>query len=137
MSSANSIPAMTIQWSDLEQEPYDPEEFVERLAWRSTSTIVKPSGPIVSLNPFDDNSTNPFDEDPINSRGSTNLSNSKGEDGEEDFDAQFLNDAFIQAIKDLTSMQEKQRKKCQNLEQVRLKSLTNFLDTAQWSNFKN
>jgi len=24
-------------WSELEQEPYDPEEFVERLAWRATN----------------------------------------------------------------------------------------------------
>jgi exocyst complex component 5 len=25
-----------VYWSEVEQEPYDPEEFVERLAWRTT-----------------------------------------------------------------------------------------------------
>ena len=24
-----------VYWTELEQEPYDPEEFVERLAWRT------------------------------------------------------------------------------------------------------
>ena len=24
-------------WAELEQEPYEPEEFVERLAWRATN----------------------------------------------------------------------------------------------------
>ena len=117
MSSANSISGLTIQWSDLEQEPYDPEEFVERLAWRSTASIPKQSGAVVSLNPFDEKSNNPFDEEG-NVSSSTNLPNSKGEDGHQEFDAQMLNDTFVQAIKDLTAMQEKQRKKCQLLEQV-------------------
>ena len=26
-----------VYWTELEQEPYDPEEFVERLAWRTAS----------------------------------------------------------------------------------------------------
>ena len=117
MTSANSIPGMTIQWSDLEQEPYDPEEFVERLAWRSTAGIPKQSGPVASLNPFDEKSTNPFDEDNIKAK-TGNAASSKSGDGDEEFDAQLLNDTFLQAIKDLTAMQEKQRKKCQALEQV-------------------
>ncbi len=37
--------------------------------------------------------------------------------GEANFDA--INNAFIQAINDLTVMQEKQKKKCATLEQVR------------------
>ena len=116
MSSSNSVPGMTIQWSDLEQEPYCPEEFVERLAWRSTAGMSKTSNPSSSLNPFEEQSTNPFDEDNI--KTPPNLSNTKSEDGNEEFDAQLLNDTFVQAIKDLSIMQEKQRKKCQLLEQV-------------------
>ena len=116
MSSTNSVPGMTIQWSDLEQEPYCPEEFVERLAWRSTAGMSKTSAPSASLNPFEEQSTNPFDDD--STRTPPNLPNSKAEDGGEEFDAQLLNDTFVQAIKDLSIMQEKQRKKCQLLEQV-------------------
>ena len=26
-----------VYWTELEQEPYDPEEFVERLAWRTAT----------------------------------------------------------------------------------------------------
>jgi hypothetical protein len=120
MASVNSTPGMTIQWSDLEQEPYDPEEFVERLAWRSTAGMPKQSGQVASINPFDEKPTNPFDEDNNNPKASGNSTSSKSGDGDEDFDAQLLNDTFLQTIKDLTSMQEKQRKKCQALEQVRI-----------------
>ena len=77
--SANSVPGMTIQWSDLEQEPYDPEEFVERLAWRSTAGMSKNTGPAASLNPFEEQSTNPFDED--NTKGAPNLPSTKAEEG--------------------------------------------------------
>ena len=114
--SGNSVPGMTIQWSDLEQEPYCPEEFVERLAGRSTAGMSKNTGPSTSLYPFDEPSNNPFDDD--NVKTPPNLPNSKNEDGNEEFDAQLLNDTFVQAIKDLSTMQEKQRKKCQLLEQV-------------------
>jgi hypothetical protein len=68
-------------WSELEQEPFDPEEFVERLAWRATNT-------------------------------------SGGGGHSDDFDAGQLHEAFMLAIKDLTAMHEKQKKKCQQLEQV-------------------
>ena len=122
MASVNSTPGMTIQWSDLEQEPYDPEEFVERLEWRSTAGMPKQSGQAASLNPFDDKTTNPFDED-NNQKAPGNPTSSKSGDGDEDFDAQLLNDTFLQTIKDLTAMQEKQRKKCQSLEQVRIKHI--------------
>lgn len=71
-------------WSELEQEPYDPEEFVERLAWRAVSSSYSSGG---------------------------------NNNGDEFVDAQGLNDAFVQAIKDLTLMQEEQQKKCQDLEQ--------------------
>lgn len=37
--------------------------------------------------------------------------------GEDDFDAQALHDTFLTAIQDLNLMQERQRKKCQSLEQ--------------------
>ena len=40
--------------------------------------------------------------------------------GEDDFDAQALHDTFLTAIQDLNLMQERQRKKCQSLEQVKL-----------------
>ena len=60
-------------WSELEQEPYDSEEFVERLAWRS--------------------------------------SNNK-----EEFDPEALNATFQRAIRDLSFMAEKQRKKVELLE---------------------
>ena len=49
--------------------------------------------------------------------GALSSNQSKQENGDV-FDAQSLNEAFVQAIKDLTAMQEKQRKKCQMLEQV-------------------
>ena len=68
----------SIQWSELEQEAYDPEEFVERLAWRVLGQHQTPS--------------NPFEET------------------KEEFDAEQLNEAFIQAIKDLNHMHEKQKK---------------------------
>ena len=99
------------------QEPYDPEEFVERLAWRaatgpnaagSASSNPFESGNAATANPF-------FDED--------------GQDDGDNFDAQQLNDAFIQSIKDLTVMLEKQHKKCQSLEQVSKK------DWPNWPNF--
>merc|ERR1719361_3245789 len=77
----------------------------------------KQSGAAISFNPFDENSTNPFDEDNVDGKGAGNISLSKNDSLDEDFDAQALNDAFVQAIKDLTSMQDKQRKKCQTLEQ--------------------
>ena len=77
---------MSSLWSELEQEPYDPEEFVERLAWRATNSN---SGA---------------------GNGSVGPS--------EDLDAGQLHEAFMLAIKDLTFMHEKQKKKCQQLEQV-------------------
>ena len=67
-------------WTELEQEPFDPEEFVERLAWRAA--------------------------------------NASGGSHSDDFDAGQLHEAFMLAIKDLTMMHEKQKKKCQQLEQV-------------------
>ena len=73
-------------WQELEQEPYDPEEFVERLAWRATNAGAGGPG----------------------GGGATS--------GE--VDVTQLHDAFIQAIKDLTVMHDKQKKKCQVLEQV-------------------
>jgi len=64
-------------WADMEQEEYDPEEFVERLAFRARS------------------GSNPAD-----------LS-----------DAQNLHNSFLQAIKDLRIMHEKQEAKCKELEE--------------------
>ena len=78
-------------WSELEQEPYDPEEFVERLAWRATNA----SGGGGSAAPSDD------------------------------LDAGQLHEAFVLAIKDLTLMHEKQKKKCQQLEQVQTSLIQN------------
>ncbi|EFA06250.1 exocyst complex component 5 [Tribolium castaneum] len=63
---------------ELEQEPFDAEEFVERLAWR---TIAETKN-----------------------------------DGDEDFNPTLLHDSFVQAIKDLTLLQERQKKKCERLE---------------------
>jgi hypothetical protein len=63
---------------ELEQEPFDAEEFVERLAWR---TIAETKS-----------------------------------DGDEDFNPTLLHDSFVQAIKDLTLLQERQKKKCERLE---------------------
>ena len=65
---------------------------MERLAWRAAGNAA---------------AVNPFDED-------------GGQDDGDTFDAHQLNDAFIQSIKDLTVMLEKQHKKCQSLEQVSL-----------------
>ena len=75
------------QWSELEQECFDPEEFVERLAWRATNV-------------------------------------SGGSHGD-DFEAGQLHEAFMLAIKDLTLMHEKQKKKCQQLEQVQTSLIQN------------
>eukprot|EP00095_Tigriopus_kingsejongensis_P004470 maker-scaffold168_size293125-snap-gene-1.75 protein:Tk04470 transcript:maker-scaffold168_size293125-snap-gene-1.75-mRNA-1 annotation:"exocyst complex component 5" len=84
-----------VHWPELEQEPYDPEEFVERLAWRTTGQGVPLSGGVAG----------------------TGLNGHLP--GVEPFDATSLqlHDAFVQAIKDLTFMHETQTKKCQLLEQ--------------------
>ncbi|XP_063222638.1 exocyst complex component 5 [Bacillus rossius redtenbacheri] len=63
---------------EMEQEPFDPEEFVERLAWRTLEGT--------------------------------------REDGVGQFDAVLLHDTFLQAIKDLQLLQERQQKKCERLE---------------------
>lgn len=76
--------------SELEQDSFEPDEFVERLAWRASA---QNSNSSVGVSP-----------------NSSSVS--------EDFDAQSLHDAFQQAIQELTVMQEKQKSKCQTLEQV-------------------
>lgn len=63
---------------ELEQEPFDAEEFVERLAWRTIAETKK--------------------------------------EGDEDFNPILLHDSFVQAIKDLTLLQERQQKRCERLE---------------------
>ena len=73
--------------SELEQDSFEPDEYVERLAWRATSNQ--------------------------NSTGTVGVSSI-----DEDFDAQALHEAFRIAIQDLSAMQEKQKIKCQALEQV-------------------
>lgn len=84
-----------VYWSELEQEPYDPEEFVERLAWRTTGGA---SG----------------------GGGGQGDSGGGGGGGEKlDDGALQLHDAFVQAIKDLTCMHDAQKKKCESLEQVK------------------
>lgn len=85
-----------VHWPELEQEPYDPEEFVERLAWRTTGQGLPVSGGAAMTRPINGHvpGIEPFDE--------TSLQ---------------LHDAFVQAIKDLTLMHETQTKKCQLLEQ--------------------
>lgn len=65
---------------ELEQEPFDPEEFVERLAWRT-------------------------------------VADSRGE-GTGHFDPLLLHETFLQAIKDLQLLQERQQKKCERLEMM-------------------
>ncbi|CAG9813813.1 unnamed protein product [Phaedon cochleariae] len=64
---------------ELEQDPFDAEEFVERLAWR-TIAETKNDGDEGELNPT------------------------------------LLHESFVQAIKDLTLLQERQQKKCEKLE---------------------
>lgn len=59
---------------ELEQDPFDVEEFVERLTWR------------------------------------TNTAESGG------FDPDLLHETFVQTIKDLKILQERQQKKCEKLE---------------------
>lgn len=63
---------------ELEQEPFDPEEFVERMAWRTVS-------------------------------GSR-------DDGSSNFDPILLHETFLQAIRDLQMLQDRQQKKCERLE---------------------
>ncbi|XP_066993891.1 exocyst complex component 5 isoform X1 [Anabrus simplex] len=65
---------------ELEQEPFDPEEFVERMAWRTV--------------------------------GGTR------EEGTGNFDPVLLHETFLQAIKDLQVLQERQQKKCERLEMI-------------------
>lgn len=65
---------------ELEQEPFDPEEFVERLAWRT-------------------------------------VADTRGE-GTGHFDPVLLHETFLQAIKDLQILQERQQKKCERLEMM-------------------
>ncbi|XP_018570969.1 exocyst complex component 5 [Anoplophora glabripennis] len=64
---------------ELEQEPFDAEEFVERLAWRT-------------------------------------IAETKNGGDEGDFNPTLLHESFVQAIKDLTLLQERQQKKCEKLE---------------------
>ena len=86
-----------VYWSELEQEPYDPEEFVERLAWRTTGA----TGATTTT-----------------STGAGGIGGHQ-DGGKLDDGALQLHDAFVQAIKDLTLMHEAQKKKCESLEQVR------------------
>lgn len=65
---------------ELEQEPFDPEEFVERLAWRTVE--------------------------------------GNREDGSSTFDPILMHETFLQAIKDLKLLQERQQKKCEKLEAI-------------------
>ncbi len=79
------------------QEPYDPEEFVERLAWRTTganAAAPPPSGGGAAA-------------------GAASSASSAGEDDS----ALQLHDAFVEAIKELTVMHETQKKRCDALEQ--------------------
>ncbi|CAB3383453.1 Hypothetical predicted protein [Cloeon dipterum] len=64
---------------ELEQEPFDADEFVERLAWRTVSVT-------------------------------------RDEGDQQQFDPILLNDTFVQAIKDLQLLHERQQKKCEKLE---------------------
>ncbi|KAF3427629.1 hypothetical protein E2986_08375 [Frieseomelitta varia] len=64
---------------ELEQDPFDPEEFVERLAWRTVNDTTK-------------------------------------DDGKTFFDPTIVHETFLQAIKDLQILQERQQKKCDKLE---------------------
>ncbi|XP_030759414.1 exocyst complex component 5 [Sitophilus oryzae] len=64
---------------ELEQEPFDAEEFVERLAWRT-------------------------------------IAETRAEGDEGDLNPTLLHESFVQAIKDLTLLQERQEKKCERLE---------------------
>ena len=87
-----------VKWSELEQEPYDPEEFVERLAWRTTGAV----------------------------HAAANVATPSGSSGKDkdslDDGALQLHDAFVEAIKDLTQMHEAQKKKCDVLEEVIIQS---------------
>ena len=64
---------------ELEQDPFDPEEFVERLAWRTVNDTTKDGGRTF-------------------------------------FDPMIVHETFLQAIKDLQILQERQQKKCDKLE---------------------
>ncbi|XP_015590995.1 exocyst complex component 5 [Cephus cinctus] len=64
---------------ELEQEPFDAEEFVERLAWRT-------------------------------------VNDSSEDGGKGTFDPVLVHETFLQAIKDLQILQERQQKKCDKLE---------------------
>ncbi|XP_066245163.1 exocyst complex component 5 [Euwallacea similis] len=66
---------------ELEQEPFDAEEFVERLAWRT-------------------------------------IAETKSDSDEGDLNPGLLHDSFVQAIKDLTLLEERQQKKSERLEAV-------------------
>ncbi|KAJ8975924.1 hypothetical protein NQ317_014884 [Molorchus minor] len=66
---------------ELEQEPFNAEEFVERLAWRT-------------------------------------IAETKSDGYEGDFNPTLLHESFVQALKDLTLLQERQQKKCEKLEGV-------------------
>lgn len=65
---------------ELEQEPFEAEEFVERVAWRVIAETKQEN------------------------------------DSDDGFNPILLHDAFVDAIKDLTLLQERQHKKCERLE---------------------
>lgn len=76
----NYLKIQKLKWWHL-QDPFDPEEFVERLAWRTTNDISKDGA--------------------------------KG-----NFDPVTIHETFLQAIKDLRILQERQQKKCEKLEAI-------------------
>lgn len=98
-----------VYWSELEQEPYDPEEFVERLAWRTTGgSATTGAGTTTAAGAAAGGAVR-------GGGGGGGQDYSKLDDG-----ALQLHDAFVQAIKDLTLMHETQKKKCETLEQVNM-----------------
>uniref|UniRef100_A0A6B2E7R4 Exocyst complex component 5 n=1 Tax=Phlebotomus kandelakii TaxID=1109342 RepID=A0A6B2E7R4_9DIPT len=68
---------MMSHMEELEQEPFDVAEFIERLTWRTSNEL-----------------------------------------GPEEFDADLLHETFVQTIKDLTILQERQQRKCEKLEEA-------------------
>ena len=98
-------------WSELEQGSFSPDEFVERLAWRVTSNPgASGASPGAS----------------VGGAGVGVSMQSNNASAEEDFDAQALHDTFLNAIQELNLMQEKQKKKCQTLEEKCLEEETAY-----------
>lgn len=100
---------MAYYMQELEQDPFDPEQFVEKLAWRTTGDPGGTIGGPGRITGGPGRTTG----GPGRTAGASGLSNKPDEDS---FDPMALHDSFEQAIRDLRMLHESTQKKAERLE---------------------